>query len=87
MTKADELNFKRAKKCYACEIKFGSIIKDTKGKEQKVIKCRDHCHITGKYRGAACDKCNLRMMVPMFVPIVFHNLEGYDSHLFVKSLG
>ncbi len=34
MTKAEELNFKQAKKCYACEIKFGSIIKDTKGKEQ-----------------------------------------------------
>ncbi len=27
------------------------------------------------------------MMVLMFVPIVFHNLEGYDSHLFVKSVG
>ncbi len=51
-----------------------------------MTKCRDHCHITGKYRGAACDKCNLRMRVPMFVPILFHNLEGYDSHLFVKSL-
>ena len=61
MTKADELNFKRAKKCYTCKIKFGSIIKDTKGKEQKVIKCRDHCHITGKYRGTACDKFNLRI--------------------------
>ncbi len=52
-----------------------------------MTKCRDHCHITGKYRGAACDKCNLRMEVPMFVPVLFHNLEGYDSHLFVKSLG
>ena len=48
---------------------------------------KDHCHITGKYRGAACDKCNFRMKVPMFVPVLFHNLEGYDLHLFVKSLG
>ena len=55
--------------------------------EERVTKCRDHCHITGKYCGAACDKCNLRMRVPKFVPILFHNLEGYDSHLFVKSLG
>ena len=34
-----------------------------------MIKCRDHSHITGKYRGAVCDKCNLRMRVPMFVPM------------------
>ena len=46
-------------------------------KKEKVTKCRDHCHITGKYRGAACDKCNLRMRVPMFVPVLFHNLGGY----------
>ncbi len=78
-----------AEKCYACEDVFGmmrGIDKDT-GEPIIVKKCRDHCHITGKYRGAACDKCNLRMRVPKFVPVLFHNLEGYDSHLFVKSLG
>ncbi|CAB4019693.1 uncharacterized transposon-derived, partial [Paramuricea clavata] len=63
------------------------VINEWNGKEEKVIKCRDHCHITGKYRGAACDKCNLRMRTPKFVPILFHNLESYDAHLFVKSLG
>ncbi len=83
MSDFEKSQHEKAKKCYACQIKFGS----TKGKEQKVTKCRDHCHITGKYRGAACNKCNLRMRVPMFVPVLFHNLEGYDSHLFVKSLG
>ena len=83
MSDFEKSQHEKAKKCYACEIKFES----TKGKEQKVTKCRDHCHITGKYCGAACNKCNLRMRVPMFVPVLFHNLEGYDSHLFVKSLG
>ncbi len=74
--------------CYACDIKFNTIrLNERTKKEEKVIKCQDHCHITGKYRGAACDKCNLRMRTPMFVPVVFHNLEGYDAHLFVKSLG
>ena len=48
---------------------------------------RDHCHLTGKYRGAAHSKCNLKMKTPMFVPVLFHDLEGYDSHLFIKSLG
>ncbi|VDI81357.1 Hypothetical predicted protein [Mytilus galloprovincialis] len=48
---------------------------------------RDHDHITGKYRGAAHFKCNLAFQLPKFVPIVFHNLSGYDAHLFVKELG
>ncbi len=69
-------------------MKFGTTRTNKKTKkEEKVIKCADHCHIRGKYRGAACDKCNLRMRVPKFVPVLFHNLEGYDAHLFVKSLG
>ena len=56
-------------------------------KEKKIEKVRDHCHITGKYRGAACCSCNLRMRIPKFVPVIFHNLENYDSHLFIKNLG
>ena len=88
MTDSEKDQHEKAENCYACGIEFGTtrVNKKTK-KEEKVIKCADHCHITGKYRGAACDKCNLRMKVPMFVPVSFHNLEGYDSHLFIKSLG
>ncbi len=89
MTESDKNQHEKAEKCYACEDVFGrmcGINKDT-GEPIVVKKCRDHCHITGKYRRAACNKCNLRMRVPMFVPVLFHNLEGYDSHLFVKSLG
>ena len=48
---------------------------------------RDHCHLTGKYRGAAHNKCNLQYRRPKFIPVVFHNLSGYDSHLFIKNLG
>ena len=78
----------KSNQCYACGIEFGTTRVNEKTKEEeKVVKCKDHCHITGKYRGAACDKCNFRMKVPMFVPVLFHNLEGYDAHLFVKSLG
>ncbi len=78
----------KSNQCYACGIEFGTTrVNEKTKKEEKVVKCKDHCHITGKYRGAACDKCNFRMKVPMFVPVLFHNLEGYDAHLFVKSLG
>ena len=48
---------------------------------------RDHCHFTGKYRGAAHVKCNLQFKKPKFTPVIFHNLAEYDSHLFVKNLG
>ena len=48
---------------------------------------RDHCHLTGVYRGAAHNKCNLQYRRPKFIPVVFHNLSGYDSHLFIKNLG
>ena len=75
MTDEDEKNFEVAVKCHICE-------KDLDG--DKVL---DHCHLTGKYRGAAHNKCNLNYKVPNFIPIVFHNLSGYDTHLFIKKLG
>ena len=50
-------------------------------------KVRDHCHFTGRYRGAAHNSCNLRYRKPNFIPVVFHNLNGYDTHLFIKNLG
>ena len=50
-------------------------------------KVRDHCHFTGRYRGAAHNSCNLNYKKPNFTSVVFHNLSGYDSHLFIKNLG
>ena len=50
-------------------------------------KVRDHCHYTGRYQGAAHNSCNLEYRKPNFTPVVFHNLSGYDSHLFIKNLG
>ena len=51
-------------------------------KQQKV---RDHCHYTGKYRGAAHNICNLRYKVPKEIPVVFHNGSTYDYHFISKS--
>ena len=48
---------------------------------------RDHCHFTGKYRGPAHNECNRQFRKPKFTPIFFHNLSGYDPHLFIKNLG
>ncbi len=88
MSQSEKDQHKKSDSCNACGIEFkADRVNDKTKKKEKIIKCADHCHITGKYRGAACDKCNLRMRVPKFVPVLFHNLEGYDAHLFVKSLG
>ena len=49
-------------------------------------KVRDHCHITGKFRGAAHSQCNLKLKIPKKIPIISHNLEGYDGHIIFKKL-
>ena len=56
-------------------------------KELGEDRARDHCHLSGKFRGATHEICNLRYKVSRFFPVVFHNLSGYVSHLFIKALG
>ena len=70
MTKADEKNFSSADSCHICGIKYKSCD----------ISVRDHCHITGKYRGSAHQKCNVNYKLTEKIPVIFHNLRGYDSH-------
>ena len=67
-------------RCWICKGEF-----DDKDKNKEKVK--DHCHYTGRYRGAAHNECNLNFRKPNFTPVVFHNLSGYDSHLFIKNLG
>ena len=52
----------------------------------KTTKIRDHCHYTGKYRGAAHNICNLRYKIPKEIPTVFHNGSTYDYHFIIKEL-
>ena len=49
-------------------------------------KVRDHCRIAGKYRGAAHKESNLKLKISRILPIIFHNLQGYDSHIIFKVL-
>ena len=70
-----EQQYEKETKCWICK---GELNND---------KVRDHCHFTGRYRGAAHNSCNLKYRKPNFTPVVFHNLSGYDSHLFIKNLG
>ena len=77
--------FNEATKCWICKGEFDDT-PDAKG-YRKGEKVRDHCHYTGRFRGAAHNFCNLKYKKPKFIPVVFHNLSGYDSHLFIKNLG
>ena len=74
LTSEEQKLFQQAKTCHICSC------------ELKNDKVRDHCHFTGNYRGAAHNKCNLMCKKPRVLPVIFHNLQGYDAHLFIKQL-
>ena len=81
MTKFTDLQKREheaAEKCHICHKEFNDL------RNRKV---RDHCHYTGLYRGAAHNNCNLKYKIPVDILIVFHNLSGYNAHLFIKELG
>ena len=60
--------------------------KEFNNNDKKNYKVRDHCHYTGKNRGAAHNICNLRYKVPKEIPIVFHNGSTYDYHFIINEL-
>ena len=49
-------------------------------------KVRDNCHVTGKFRDAAYGSCNRNLQLTKKVPVIFHNLGAYDSHLIFSEL-
>ena len=75
MTRHDVLVYDNSTNCHICNEHLG---------EDRV---RDHCHLSGKFRGAVHEVCNLKYKVPTFSPVVCHNLYGYDSDLFIITLG
>ena len=74
LTKAQLKEYRKATDCHICFKPLGD------------NKVRDHCHYSGLYRGAAHSMCNLRYKILKYIPVVFHNLDGYDAHLFIREL-
>ena len=84
MTPDEERTFQQAQDCHICDQPLGA------------DRVRDHDHLTGDYRGAAHNECNLalkykkvndRMVFSFVIPVIFHNLRGYDGHVLMESLG
>ena len=81
-----ERKFQEATCCYICGRRFLN----------NPIKVRDHDHIgiSGdvnapnytNYRGASCQRCNLNLQNPNFIPVVMHNCRGFDSHLIMSAV-
>ena len=76
MSEKEEKQFQSSNICWICE-KF---IEDD-GEE-----VRNHCHLNEKFKGAAHWSCNINLQLTKYVPLIFHNLRGYDSHLIFRSL-
>ena len=74
MTQEDWLAFRTAETCHVCD------------KPLEGDSVRDHSQITGEYRGAAHNACNLKLRLNPSIPVVFHNLRGYDSHLLMQAI-
>ena len=75
LTKGEKKEFRKNSICHICEEKI-----------EGEVKVRDHCHLTGKYRGPAHSRCNLNFKPPNFIPVFLHNNAHYDTHLFINEL-
>ena len=79
LTTEEKIYHNKQKICYICKKEF-----DISNKKHH--KVRDHCHYTGKYRGAAHNICNLRYKVPKEIPLVFHSVSTYDYDFIINEL-
>ena len=77
ITKEDNESFKNSTKCSICD----------NGYVDHDVKVKDHCHITGKYRGSAYIDCNINLKLNHKTFLVSHNLKSYDSHLLMEEIG
>ena len=80
LTEEEKESFENQELCHICDKEFCT---DNNIEMRKV---RDHCHYTGKYRGAAHSKCNLNYKIVKEIPVLFHNGSIYDYHFINKYL-
>ena len=83
LTHEENKYYKEQATCHICEEKFCMDKDDENYKNKRKVK--DHCHYTGKFRGAAHSKCNLNYKVPKDIPIIIHN-ASYDTHFIINQL-
>ncbi len=76
MSANEKRKFHDSDQCYLCGINF----------TMDVVKCRDHCHATGQYIGAACQQCNLRRRKPRYLKIFMHNASKFDMHFIIQAI-
>ncbi|KAB0790572.1 hypothetical protein PPYR_15022 [Photinus pyralis] len=76
LSAAQLLDFENATHCHICEKPFLA----------NEIRCHDHCHFSSQYRGPSHQKCNVNYKDTHVIPVVFHNLSGYDAHFLISEL-
>ena len=76
MTKKDNKDFKNYFSCWIYDNDY----------VDNEVKVRDHCHITGKYRGSAHRDCNINLNLNQKISVVFSQPKNYDSHLIMQEI-
>ena len=74
MTNEEEEIYENSRICWICK------------QELNTDKVRYNCHVLGKFRGTSHSKCNVNLRLSKKLPIIFHNLQGYDGHIIFKEL-
>ena len=76
LTLEQNVAFFQAETCHICCKPFNNTS----------IKVHDHSHIDKTYRGPAHVSCNLNYKDSRIIPVVFHNLSGYDAHFIIQDV-
>ena len=80
LTEEEKESYENQELCHICDKEYCT------DNNKEMRKVRDHCHYTGKYRGAAHSKCNLEYKIVKEIPVMFHNGSVYDYHFIIKYL-